>query len=214
MPRFVDDWRSAWKNPVFRGQFLLSVAGSIVVALLFRVFLDYIERRAGVILHDPVLQLFRPVDLHWITISVVYSGLLLGLISLLLHPFALNLALRAATALALLRIVCLWFLPLEPALGNIPLIDPLISWPVAGQTLTRDLFFGGYTSVMALFAFIAQWKDMKIIFACFAAAVSLLMLLQHIHYTIDVLAAPCFAYAALGIARQFTVVEIVTPVAR
>ena len=60
---------------------------------------------------------------------------------------------------------------------------------------------------MTLLAFVTQGRDMKIILAVFALIVSVLMLLQHAHYTIDIIAAPCFAYAACGLARWFTVQE-------
>ena len=210
MPRFVEDWRKAWRNRIFRDQFLISLAGLIVALILLRLFLDSVEQRSGGVLSDPVLLLFSPVDFRWITVSLIYSGLLLGSISFALHPFSLILALRAGIVLSLLRAVCLFLLPLDAPQGSIPLVDPLISWPIADSVLTRDLFFAGYTSMMALLALIVRWRDLKIIFACAGAAVSALMVLQHIHYTIDVIAAPCFAYVALGIARQFTVVEVST----
>jgi hypothetical protein len=58
---------------------------------------------------------------------------------------------------------------------------------------------------MALLAFTAQGKDLRIVFSCGAVLISALLLIQHVHYTIDVVAAPCFAYAAFGIGKSVTV---------
>jgi hypothetical protein len=173
-----------------------------------RLFLGYVETRAGIVLPDPVLSLLSPHDFRWITFSLIYSGILLGIISLSFYPFALLLTVRAYILMILLRIVCMFLLPLDPPRDMIPLVDPFVQWPGVYQTFTRDLFFSGHTATIVLLAFTAQWKDMKIIFACTAFLVAMLLLLQHVHYTIDVVAAPCFAFVAYGIANWITIGEV------
>ena len=213
MPKFVGRWRSAWRIRLFRDQFFVSIVALLIASVLLRIFLDYIETREGVSIFDPIVSAFPPLDFRWITLSLIYSGMLLGVISLFLEPYALLLAMRAFVVMIILRIVCLFLLPLHPPAGIIPLIDPLIQWPGTHPILTQDLFFSGHVAALALFAFTAQWKDMKIIFSSAAAVVSILLLLQHTHYTIDVIAAPCFAYVAYGIAKWVTVVEVSAPAA-
>ena len=60
------------------------------------------------------------------------------------------------------------------------------------------------TAVMTLFGFSAQWRDIQLIFYCAAGVVSVLLLLQHAHYTLDILGAPVFAFLAFAIAREST----------
>ena len=208
MPRFLYRWRSAWRLRDFRDQLLVSLVGFFLSIILLLVFLDYVETRTGLILYDPFLPLFSPIDLRWITYSLIYSGLLLGLVSLGLYPFSLLLALRAFIAVTLLRMVCLLLLPLDPPPGMIPLLDPYIQLPGIPPVFTRDLFFSWQIAILAIFAFIAQWRDMKIIFSCLALVVAVLLLLQHVHYTIDLVAAPCFAYVAFGLAKWLTIEEV------
>lgn len=208
MPKFISRWRNAWRVTFFRDQFLVSIAGLIVVLIITLVFLDYVETRSGTTLGDPLLPLVPPIDLRWITFSLIYSGMLLGFVSLCLYPFDLLLAMRAFVVMMLLRITCLFLLPLDPPTGFIPLADPFIQLPGIRPVFTRNLFFSWPTATMALFAFTAQWKDMKIIFSCAAGAVSALLLLQHAQYTIDVIAAPCFAYVAYGIAKWLTIENV------
>jgi hypothetical protein len=213
MPKFVGRWRDAWRIRLFRDQFFVSIIALLVMSVLLRIFLDYVETREGVTIFDPVVVAFSPIDFRWITLSLIYSGMLLGIISLFLEPYALLLAIRAFVVMIILRIVCLFLLPLKPPTDIIPLIDPVIQWPGTHPILTHDLFFSGHVAALALFALTAQWKDMKVIFSSAAVVVSILLLLQHTHYTIDVVAAPCFAYVAYGIAKWLTVVEVSAPIA-
>jgi len=208
MPKSLDRWRSAWRSHDFRDQLFVSLAGLVIASALMVLFLDYVEGRPGVALHDPLLQFFPAVDLRLITFSLVYSGMILGFLSVASHPFALLLALRASVVILLMRIVTIFLLPLDPPAGIIPLTDPFIQWPGVPPVLTRDLFFSGYAAIMALFVFVSEWNDMKIIFTCIGTGVSVLFLLHHAHYTIDVLAAPCFSYVAFSIAKWNLVQEI------
>ena len=204
MPKFVDNWRGAWRNRFFRDQLLFSLIGLLLALVLMRLFLAYVESRSGIGLPDPLLSLFAPVELKWITYSFIYSAIILGLVSLAPHPFSLLLVVRATFVLVLLRITFLFLLPLDPPPGCIPIVDPFIRIPAISPTTSRDLFFSWHIALIALFALSARFRDMKIIFSSAALVVSILFLLQHAHYTIDVVAAPCFAYVAHGVAKSST----------
>jgi hypothetical protein len=208
MSNFVDGWRRALRSREFRDQILVTLAVLVVTGLLLRAFLDYIGARMGAVLHDPLLELFAPASYAWITFSLIYAGFLLGIASLFAYPFSLLLALRALVVLIVLRAICQYFLPLDPPADAIPLADPFIRIPGFRHVLVRDLFFSWHTALLFLFAFVTRWKDLKIILAILAVVVSGLMLLQHAHYTIDLVAAPCFAYAAYGLGQLISVQEV------
>jgi len=208
MAKYVDNWRRALRSREFRDQLLVTLAALLVALLLMRAFMSYIGARMGAVIHDPVLGLFAPASLPWITFSLIYAGFLLGIVSLFVYPFSLLLALRALVLLMILRAVCQFFLPLDPPVDAIPLADPFIQMPGFRPVIARDLFFSWHTALLALLAFVTQWKDLKIILALLALIVSVLMLAQHAHYTIDLLVAPCFAYAAYGLAKWISVQEV------
>lgn len=208
MGKFVDRWRTAWRLRAFRDQFLVSIIGLIITVVVMRVSLGHLELRAGVVLNDPLLSIIPKVELNWITFTLVYSGMLLGLASLVLQPFRLLLTIRALILIILLRLICLYLLPLEPPPGHIPLVDPIVQMPALQFITPRGLFFAWETAMMVLLALTAPWRDVKIIFACMALIISILLLVQRVHYTIDVVAAPCFAYAAFGLAKWITVRDI------
>jgi hypothetical protein len=207
MPKFVPNWRNAWSLRIFREQFLVSIAALALALIIARLFQDYIETRSGVVFQDPVLQIISAVDLKWITYSLIYSGMLLGLISLSIYPFALLLTMRALVVVILLRIICLSLLPLDPPAHIIPLTDPFIQSTDIHPIYTRDLFFSWHIATLSLFVYTARWRDLKIVFAAGAFVIAILLLIQHADYTIDLVAAPCFAYVSFGIAKWITIRE-------
>jgi hypothetical protein len=85
----------------------------------------------------------------------------------------------------------------------IVLEDPLVQVVGgASQALTRDLFFSGHTSTMFLLFLAVPGRSAKAFFLACTGAVACLVLVQHVHYAVDVLAAPPFAYVAWRLSRR------------
>jgi membrane-associated phospholipid phosphatase len=141
-----------------------------------------------------------------VTFLIIYAGLIAGLVVLLRHPRRLLLVFQAYSVMALFRIAAMYLAPLEPPPGIIELRDPFVEFFGGGRTLTRDLFFSGHTSTMFLLFLVMPGRRLRIAYACFTVIVGLCVVLQHVHYTVDVFAAPFFAYGAymiiLGICKR------------
>jgi hypothetical protein len=198
----VAPWRDAWSDGRFRIRFLLTVPALVAALLALARFLEWNEARPGAALPDPVLALFAPRDLTWLTFGLVYAGLALGLARLSKEPRALLLALQAYTVMVLFRMAAMWATPLEAPPGMIPLHDPLVRLFGPAKLLKKDLFFSGHTSTLVLLALSVPGRAWTATFLAAAAAVGAGVLLQHVHYTIDVLAAPFFAYASVRLAAS------------
>jgi membrane-associated phospholipid phosphatase len=102
--------------------------------------------------------------------------------------------------MVILRIAAMAATPLEAPPGMIPLHDPLVRLFGPGRLLTKDLFFSGHTSTLFLLALAVPGPRWKAFFVLCTAAVAFCVLAQHVHYAVDVLAAPLFAYASFRIA--------------
>ena len=165
-------------------------------------FLEWNEARPGAALPDPVLALLAPRDLTWVTFSLIYLGIALGFARLLTKPRALVVALQAYVLMILLRIVAMWATPLEAPPGMLALHDPLVRLFGPARLLSKDLFFSGHTSTLVLLGLTVPGRAWSAAFLAAAAAVGFSVLVQHVHYTIDVLAAPFFAYASVRIAAS------------
>jgi hypothetical protein len=80
--------------------------------------------------------------------------------------------------------------------------DPLVQLFGTGEVLTRDLFFSGHTSTSFLLVLLAPGRATRAFFLACSVAVAGCVLWQHVHYTVDVLAAPPFAFAAYALASR------------
>lgn len=177
-----------------------SVAALGLVVRVFAVFAAGVEARPGALLRDPVLASLTPRDMTWAIFAVIYVSVAVGIASLAGAPRALIVAVRAYALMVLLRMLAMSVTPLEAPLGTIPLRDPFLQSLWAGKTLTRDLFFSGHTATLCILTFTARRPALRGFFIAAALVVGASVLLQAVHYTVDVLAAPVFSYAAYRIA--------------
>ena len=105
--------------------------------------------------------------------------------------------------MTLLRMLCLYLLPLEAPESILPLKDTFLqSTFYSGRENLKDLFFSGHTATIFLFAFGFRKKGTKRFFFVGACVVGVLVLVQHVHFSIDVLAAPLFAYVAVRVQKK------------
>lgn len=175
---------------------------SVVISALTN-FLNFVEVRKGVALPDPILNLFKPVDLTWLIFALIYVSLIAGIISLAKNPKRLLFTVQLYTLMVAVRIVAMYLLPLEPPVKMIVLNDPFVEYFGTGQTLTKDLFFSGHTATLFILYLVSENKMMKIVFLISTIAVAISVLLQHVHYSIDVFAAVFFTYACYKLVLKF-----------
>jgi len=99
----------------------------------------------------------------------------------------------------------MYLVPLEPPTDIIPLRDPFVEGAFYdNKVLVKDLFFSGHTSNMVVLTLMMDIKWIKVLLALASTLVACLLLVQHVHYTIDVLAAPIFAYMAYRLATRIS----------
>ena len=198
-----EKWGKAWENTVFR--FYISLIVVIFIALIFVYgrFLDFIEGRPGSVLADPVLNIFNPLEVTWFTFGIIYVSVIITVLRLSWQPSQLLITFQAYIFIAVARMASMYLTPLDPPPMLIPLEDPFVQ-SVSTGVLTRDLFFSGHTSTMFLLFLSCTNRKMKIFFLVGTILVGLLVLIQHVHYSIDVVAAPFYAYTCYKISSFLT----------
>jgi hypothetical protein len=185
-------WRSALEDKRFRIVFFISVITLALTLFFLTQFLEYAESREGFLFTDPLHGYFKAVDLTWIIFAVIYLSLAAAVVSLLPHPSTLLFALQLYTAMVLVRIGAMYLLPLEAPEGMIILQDPFVEFFGSGETLTKDLFFSGHTASILIFYLTARTKLFRMLFLTLVFLIGALVILQKVHYTIDVYAAVFF----------------------
>ncbi len=63
-------WKSFLSNKKNLIEFIITMIVLIAVLISFSQFLNFIEQREGVVLSDPILNAFNPVDLTWLNLCV------------------------------------------------------------------------------------------------------------------------------------------------
>jgi hypothetical protein len=193
----LEPWKVGLKQPGFRLRAALTIItlAALLAALVH--FLRWNEARPGVVLSDPLLGMFRPVDVTWLIFCLVYGGLCAAIVLLAREPEHLLLAMQGYAVLTVFRVLALWLVPLEPPSAMIPLRDPFVEFfGGMASPLNKDLFFSGHTSTLFLLFLNASGRLARRLFFCGTLAVAVCLLIQHAHYSIDVLVAFPFAYAA------------------
>jgi hypothetical protein len=180
-------------------ELIITVLFLAVILFVFQNFLAFVEGRQGVVLADPALELFNPIDLTWLTFGLIYISLIVAIFSLVAKPEILILAIQSYSLLVIFRIMVMYSAPLDAPERMILLNDPFVQFFGSGEVLTKDLFFSGHTATLFLLFLVSDKKHLKIIFLISTVLVGIAVLLQHVHYTIDVLAAPFFAYSSYKI---------------
>lgn len=198
------NWKSFFQKPANKYILILTVIILIAVLNLFGRFLVFVENRHGVVLHDPLFDFFRAMDFNTPIFILIYGSLLTGLISLFPHPERLTLALQTYCIMVLFRFAAMYLAPLEVPGGIINLRDPLVFTLGTGQIVTKDLFFSGHIASLTILFLTAKNNFLKGMFLAFGLIVAVLVFLQKAHYTIDMLAAPFFAFASYSIAKKIS----------
>ena len=193
-------WQQGWTLPAFRRSWLLQLALMFGVVVPFTPsFFHTIQQRSGYLLPDPLLDLLPRHDVALPIFLLVWGAVVLGVGWLVCHPRLFLRGMWALLLLLVLRMATIWLLPLVPPLTIIPLADPLtdrLFHTAPSEAITKDLFFSGHTATVALLALAVRGRWWRGLLAAMAVAVGVLVLVQRVHYTYDVLAAPCFSWFA------------------
>jgi len=204
-PRPLDEkketWSYAWSQSSFRIKFILVWVLIFPLLDIFHVFFSYIEKREGIVLND---WLLNQVPLHNVSIPVfifIWGAALLAIIRSIKNPQILLILLWTYLFVSLTRMLCIWIVALNAPPHLIPLVDPLTNFFYGKQYVTKDLFYSGHTSSVLIVFFGLRKKADKIFALASAVCIGILLLVQHVHYTIDILAAPVFTYFCFRLAK-------------
>lgn len=201
----ADDWHAAFENRRFRNVFMVSVILLAVVLFLLAAFLEYAESRDGTTIRDPILGFFTAIDFTWLIFAVIYASLFTAIISLVPHPPDLLFAVQLYMLMVISRIAAMYLLPLEPPQGMIVLQDPFIGFFGVESGLTKDLFFSGHTASILIFYFTARNRMLKTFFLVLTIIIAVLVILQKVHYTVDIYAAVFFTTASYFFLKKIKV---------
>jgi hypothetical protein len=192
-------WKSFLKDKKSLTEFIITMIVLIIVLISFSQFLNFIEQREGVVLNDPILKAYNPVDLTWLTFTLIYLSLFLFIITTINKPDRLLKAFQVYGLMVIFRTIAMYLTPFEAPETSLLLDDPFVQLFGQGEILTKDLFFSGHTGTLFLLFLLAENRTMKYIFLLFTLTVGTAVLLQHVHYSVDVFVAPFITFGTYRI---------------
>ena len=200
-------WAEAWKIPSFRKKLWtgLVVLAGIFTALPF--FFQAIEARSGFFFTDWFLQWLPAHNVSVAVFFLIWSCCLILIIRIYRDPMIMLVTLWAYNGVTLLRMACIGLISLNPPAGLIPMADPITNQFYGAHYITHDLFFSGHTTTVFLIFLCLKKKTDRIYALLASLLLGFLLLIQHVHYTVDVLAAPVFTYAVFRLSLLFTYKE-------
>jgi hypothetical protein len=188
------EWVAAWQSTRFRRKMIMAVFFAVAIASFFPVFFQAIEKREGVVLNDWILNQLPAHDVSVPLVLVVWAMTALILFRCIQNPNIAMTFLWSYIMVSLVRILTISTVALNAPPNLIGLADPLSNAFYGAKFVTKDLFFSGHTSTIFLMALCLQNRIEKILGVIATVTVGFLLLVQHVHYSMDVLTAPVFTW--------------------
>jgi membrane-associated phospholipid phosphatase len=174
-----------------------------ISAFLFSKFLAYHEAKvdlSGILFKDVVMDLFPIADVSAFIFGITYGSIALYAILEFKKPLFATKLMVTYGILLLTRIVTLTLLPLKEPETLVYLSDPFLNNLIYPGEIDADLFFSGHAGLLFSLFFLSR----KWVFAILGVILSVLLMVQRVHYSIDVIAAVPFAYIIVRSAEFIT----------
>jgi len=170
-------------------------------------FPDYfrnIQKRTGTDLNDFVLANIPYFDVSPYIFAIIYGLLIYTILQVLIKPQLFLLFALTFLIETVFRMTTIYFFPLNPPSDLVLLHDTFAQILIYGDTepITKDLFFSGHTATMVMICLFVEGKKEKIITIISTFALASLLLIQHVHYTVDLIGALFFTYLSYIIAQK------------
>jgi hypothetical protein len=197
-------WQEAWQIALFRRRVMTGLVLIIVILSSFPLFFQAIERRHGMVLNDPLLSVLPARNVSLAIFLVIWAISALYLVRAIRTPQLFLNFLWAYILLSLFRMLTISVILLDPPAGLIALADPISNFFYGYGTrfVTHDLFFSGHTSTVFLLYLCFTGRTDKGLALLATLIVGFLLLVQHVHYTIDVLGGLAFAWISFTLAQR------------
>ncbi len=201
---FLQNWKESLSTSGYATKLITTVAVFVSGALQFPTYFKNIQKRTGTDLNDFVLAHIPFIDVSTHIFAIIYGFLIYMILRVLIKPQLFLLFALTFVIETVFRMTTIYFFPLNPPADLVILHDTFAQILIYGDTepITKDLFFSGHTATMVMICLFVEGKKEKIASITATFALVTLLLIQHVHYTVDIIGALFFTYISYLIARQ------------
>lgn len=200
MKQKLNDYKTYFTDKYFLKSFSLSIL-FLVTSLIVNFYAGtYATERASNYVTDIILSNIPVFDLDGV---FIWGSFILGSFIALIciyKPERIPFTLKSIALFVIIRSLFITLTHLGPFPSQIAIDSNLLS----KMSFGGDLFFSGHTGLPFLLALIF-WKNKitRYIFLSFSVMFAIVVLLAHLHYSIDVLAAFFITYSIFHISEYF-----------
>jgi hypothetical protein len=181
------------------------ISGSAILFTILSLlphFFARIEKRQGVVLNDWILAHVPSYNVSSFIFIIIWGMGLLVLLRAIYKPEIYITYVWALIFVCIARMLAISLVALDPPKGLVILADPLTGVFYGEASITKDLFFSGHIATVTLIFLCLEKRNDKIIAFFSIIAIAVLLIIQHIHYTIDIVASPIITYACYRLAKS------------
>lgn len=187
---FKFNWKKFFSKKVNFLELSFAICYFLLISFLFKKYLVVYETIPGIQLYDVLLNFFKPADVSLYIFVILYTVIFYNYLFLLAYPRMLVCFFIFYSTCLLIRFILLTFINLEPPLMYVEFSDPILSSSTyEGIKITKDLFFSGHMVTAFCAYFAMPNRKIKILYLVASIVLALLLIIQHVHYTIDIVGA-------------------------
>ena len=196
-------WKEIFQTTRVRWAIAFWVVSLLVMFLYVPFFYSQIiNPKAGYLIDDPLLNALTPINWSLPIFAILYAAVIQTLVSSAKKPEVFILGATTYCAVNILRVFTMYAVTLEPPVGMILLADPISSILYPDSGFAKDLFFSGHISTIMIMVLVEENRVAKISKIIGATLMGVFLAWQHVHYLIDLLAAPIITYWVFGKIRN------------
>ncbi len=199
----MQSWTLFWAQKSNRNKLFAGVILLVIILLVLSFFFNFIEQREGVVLDDILLNMLPHKNCSIAIFGIIWLSAIIAIWQFIKNPNILLLFLWGYIFLCLSRIITISMVKLNPPKNIVELADPITNLFYGGKFITKDLFYSGHTATVLLMYFCIEKKWVKTFLLIASILIGIMVLIQHVHYTIDVVAAPVFTYIVYRLGKMF-----------
>ena len=172
---------------------LFSLVFLALSAQIFINFMTYHQGRvndSGIPFTDFILNFLPRGDFSVYIFGLTYGSIGLFVISRLKSVNEISKFALAGGIMMLTRMATMTLVPLKEPVDIVSLNDPILYNILFNGEITADLFYSGHTAFIFLLYFLSK----RFIYLIAGITIGLLVMMQRVHYSIDVAVAIPFAY--------------------
>ena len=197
-------WKEAFQNTRVRWAIIFCAVTFLLMFLYMpEYYRDVINPRKGILLNDPLLNMFTPRDWYIIIFFILYVAVAHTLFIYRNDAVVFITGVTVYCAVNIVRTITMYALTLEPPAGMILLRDPISSALYPETGFAKDLFFSGHVSTIMVVTLLDTNPVSKALKVAGTVIIAVLLAWQHVHYTIDLLAAPVITYVVFLIVKKY-----------